>query len=255
MIDRIKTGIDGLDSLVNGGIPRGSVISIKGQPGSGKSIFSRQFLAHGCQKFNEISLLVILEEDISELIESSLMFGWDFEQLAERQKCYLVDLTPKRNASDNLSHKFLFPKGYAFIPHNEYTPANFNAIISKLIKDLMPVRMIIDSITPILMMHTDVFHARGWMAELVTILKQKNTTTLLVSERTYPPAFDMIDLSIADGIITLNTHAVGNWKKRYLTVEKMRKTKHTMSPIVFRITEGGINIFPDEPVFTNSETV
>jgi len=254
LIDRIETGIDGLDSMVNGGIPRGSVISIKGRHGSGKSIFSRQFLAHGCQKLHETSLLVVLEEDVSELIESSLMFGWDFEQLAERQQCFIVDLTLKRNASDNLSQEFIFPEGYAFIQRNEYTPANFNTIIGRLIKDILPVRMIIDSITPFLMMHNDVFHARGWMVELMTILKQKGTTTLLVSDRTHPPAFDMIDLSIADGIISLNIHEVGNSKKRYLNIEKMRKTKHTMSPIVFRIEEGGINIYPDEPVFTNTGT-
>jgi len=169
------------------------------------------------------------------------MFGWDFEQLAERQQCFIVDLTPKRNISANLSQEFIFPEEYAFILRNEYTAANFNAIIGRLIKDLLPTRMIIDSITPILMMHTDVFHARGWMAELVTILKQKGTTTLLVSERTHPPAFDMIDLSFTDGIIPLNIHEVGNSKIRYLNIDKMRKTKHTMSPIVFRIEEGLVN--------------
>ncbi|MFX0195545.1 MAG: RAD55 family ATPase [Candidatus Hodarchaeota archaeon] len=254
LIDRIETGIDCLDSMFNGGLPRGSVISIKGQHGSGKSIFGRQFLAHGCQKFNETSLLIILEEDVRELIASSFVFGWDFEHLAERQQFFIIDLTPKRNTSNDSLQEFIFPEGYAFIQRKEYSPANFNTIIERLIKDILPARMVIDSITPILMMHTDVFCARGWMAELVTILKQNGTTTMLVSERTYPPDFDMIDLSITDGIISLNVHRVGNSKLRYLEIEKMRKTKHTMSPIVFRIREGGITIYPDEPIFSNAKT-
>lgn len=254
LIDRIETGIDDLDSMFNGGLPRGSVISIKGQHGSGKSIFGRQFIAHGCKKLHETSLLIILEEDVNELIASSLVFGWDFEHLAESQQFFIIDLTPKRNTSNDSLQEFIFPESYAFIQRKEYSPANFNTIIERLIKDLLPTRMVIDSITPILMMHTDVFCARGWMAELVTILKQNGTTTLLVSERAHPPAFDMIDLSIADGIISLNVHKVGNSKIRYLEIEKMRKTKHTMSPIVFRIGEGGITIFPDEPIFFNTET-
>ena len=90
--------------------------------------------------------------------------------------------------------------------------------------------------------------------ELVSILKQQGETALLVSERTYPPAFDMIDLSIADGIISLNVHGVDNSKIRYLEIEKMRKTKHTMSPIVFHIGTGGITVYPDKPVFNNHET-
>jgi KaiC/GvpD/RAD55 family RecA-like ATPase len=254
LIDRIKTGIDDLDPLLNEGIPHGSVISIKGQHGCGKSIFGRQFLVHNLEKHDSPLLLVLLEEDVSELIASSLMFGWDFEKFAERQQIFIVDLTPMRKNSDDSSHEFFFPEGYAFIQKKEYTPANFNRIVDHLIKDLSPTRIVIDSITPILLSNTDVVQARGWMVELVAILKQKGATALLVSERTYPPAFDMVDLSIADGIITLNVHGVDNSKIRYMEIEKMRKTKHTMSPIVFRIGVGGINIYPDEPVFVNHET-
>ena len=130
-------------------------------------------------------------------------------------------------------------------------PSTFNRIIDRLIKDLSPTRIVIDSITPILLANTDVVQARGWMVVLVAILKQQSATALLVSERTYPPAYDMVDLSIADGIISLNVYEADNSKIRYFIIEKMRKTKHTMSSIVFRIGEGGINIYPDEPVFVN----
>ncbi len=240
--------------MINGGIPRGSVTSIKGHYGSGKSIFSRQFLAHGCQKFNETGLLVTLEEDVSELIDSSLMFGWDFEQLSESEKFFIVDLTPIRKTSNDSPQEFKFPQNYAFIQRNEFTPTTFNAVIEKLVGELLPVRVVIDSITPILLMHTEIFHARVWLTELVTILKQKGVTSMLVSERTHPPTFDWNDLSIVDSIISLNVHEERNSKNRYLNIEKMRKTKHTISPIVFRIGEGGINIYPDEPVFTTTKT-
>jgi circadian clock protein KaiC len=253
LIGRIKTGINDLDPLLNGGIPYGSVISIKGQHGSGKSIFGRQFLAHNFEKHDSPLLLILLEEDVSELIASSLVFGWDFEKHAERQQTFIVDLTPTRKISDDALNEFIFPEGYAFIHKKEYTPANFNRIVDRLIKDLSPTRIVIDSITPILLSNIDVVQARRWMVELVTILKQQGATTLLVSERTYPPAFDMVDLSIADGIISLNIHMIDNSKMRYLVIEKMRKTKHTMSPIVFRIEKNGINVYPDDPVFVNPD--
>ena len=122
MIDRIKTGIDDLDPLLNGGVPRGSVIGIKGHHGSGKSIFCRQFLAHDFESHDNPRLLVILEEDVSELIASSLMFGWDFEQLAERQQIFIVDLTPTRENSEDSSQEFIFPEGYAFIKKKNILP-------------------------------------------------------------------------------------------------------------------------------------
>ena len=239
--------------MINGGLPLGSVISIKGQHGCGKSIFGHQFLAYGCKKRQELSLLIILEEDLHELIASSLIFGWDFEHLAETQQLFIVDLTPLRNNSVDDLNEFIFPEDYSFIRQKKYTPVNFNIIIEKLITDLSPNRVVIDSITPVLIMNKDAFSARWWLSDLIRILKRKNITTMLISEINQPPTFDSIDMSITDGLISLNIQQMTNSKKRYLEIEKLRKTKHTLSPIVFRIGEDGINIFPDEPVFSTND--
>jgi circadian clock protein KaiC len=49
----VPSGIDGLDRLVGGGFPKGSLIVIAGKPGTGKTILSAQFLYHGCIDYNE----------------------------------------------------------------------------------------------------------------------------------------------------------------------------------------------------------
>ncbi|MEB3860231.1 MAG: KaiC domain-containing protein, partial [Desulfurococcales archaeon] len=57
-IERVRSGIEGLDELLGGGIPRGSIILVAGHPGSGKTVFSAKFLYEGATRWGEPGLYV-----------------------------------------------------------------------------------------------------------------------------------------------------------------------------------------------------
>ena len=61
VIDRVKTGVPGLDDMMGGGIPKGNLIVLSGDPGSGKTIMCWQFIHEGIVKFDEPAVYVSLE--------------------------------------------------------------------------------------------------------------------------------------------------------------------------------------------------
>ncbi len=88
-VERTKTGIPGFDELCAGGIPKGSLIVLSGDPGSGKSIFCLQFLYNGVVQYNESGLYISLEETKEEILNTAAVFGWDFRKLIQERKLEL----------------------------------------------------------------------------------------------------------------------------------------------------------------------
>jgi KaiC/GvpD/RAD55 family RecA-like ATPase len=83
MIKRIKTGIPGLDSLMEGGFILNSVYLVTGETGTGKTIFGSQFLWHGLQK-GESGVFISMEEDPREIKDDVSRFGWDFDKYEKK---------------------------------------------------------------------------------------------------------------------------------------------------------------------------
>jgi KaiC/GvpD/RAD55 family RecA-like ATPase len=81
---RVKTGIPGLDTVLEGGIPEKHVILVTGGPGCGKTTFGLQFAALGARDYGDRSLFVSFEQAREELIEQSLQFNWGIEELEDK---------------------------------------------------------------------------------------------------------------------------------------------------------------------------
>ncbi|MBI5553596.1 MAG: hypothetical protein HY917_02535, partial [Candidatus Diapherotrites archaeon] len=79
-LPRVQSGIPGFDPLVGGGIPQGNLVALSGDPGSGKTVFSWQFLYEGAIHQNEPGVYVSLEEPIEFIIQGAKEFGMDFEE-------------------------------------------------------------------------------------------------------------------------------------------------------------------------------
>jgi len=80
-IERVKTGIPGLDELIEGGFPRGDTILVAGKAGTGKSILATQFIYKGVTEYNEPGVLVTLEEPPNLIKRNMLRFGMDLAKL------------------------------------------------------------------------------------------------------------------------------------------------------------------------------
>ena len=74
---KTKTGIQGLDAILLGGIPRTNVIVVQGVTGSGKTLMGLEFIYRGITQFNEPGLIVVFETNPDKLIRDAAEFGWN----------------------------------------------------------------------------------------------------------------------------------------------------------------------------------
>ena len=93
-IERCPTGIHGFDKLCEGGLVRGSVNSILGGPGAGKTTFLLQFLWNGVHMHNENGLFISFESDVEDIFKDAIPLGWDFSKLDQEGKCKFIKMAP-----------------------------------------------------------------------------------------------------------------------------------------------------------------
>lgn len=88
------TGITGFDELTGGGLPRGRTTLLVGGPGSGKTIFGLQFLAHGAADGGEPGIFVAFEETAQRIAANARSFDWKLDELQDAGKLFLLDVQP-----------------------------------------------------------------------------------------------------------------------------------------------------------------
>ncbi|MEM3091008.1 MAG: ATPase domain-containing protein, partial [Candidatus Bathyarchaeia archaeon] len=88
----ISTGVEGLDAVLGGGFPRGSLILLAGNPGTGKTVFSAQFLYRGAVDSGEKGVYVSFAESRETFFENMRGFGFDFEKLEREGRFRFLDL-------------------------------------------------------------------------------------------------------------------------------------------------------------------
>src|ERR1700674_3241860 len=91
----VKTGIQGLDSILFGGIPRTNVILVQGVTGSGKTLLGLEFIYHGIVQYNEPGLIVVFETSPDKLIRDAAGFGWDLDALQQQKKLQIIFTSPQ----------------------------------------------------------------------------------------------------------------------------------------------------------------
>ena len=82
-MERIKTGITGLDNIIEGGLPKESITLVSGPPGGGKSIFCFQFLYEGV-KNGEKCLFLTLDKKVDGILTQAKELGFDFQPSIEK---------------------------------------------------------------------------------------------------------------------------------------------------------------------------
>ncbi|MGQ9515609.1 MAG: RAD55 family ATPase, partial [Thermoproteota archaeon] len=87
----VRTGIDGLDKVLGGGIPRGRCVLVMGGPGTGKTTLSIQFLYNGAIEYGENGIYITLQESPEHIRKDMLKIGLDFEILEEEDRLRIID--------------------------------------------------------------------------------------------------------------------------------------------------------------------
>src|SRR5450631_433709 len=91
----VKTGIEGLDSILLGGIPRTNVTLVQGVTGSGKTLLGIEFIYRGISQYNEPGLIVVFETSPDKLIRDAAAFGWDLDELQQQKKLQIIFTSPQ----------------------------------------------------------------------------------------------------------------------------------------------------------------
>lgn len=236
-MERVKTGIPGMDEVLNGGIPKRNVVLLSGGPGTGKSIFGQQFLYSGLLS-EEPGVLVVLEEHPVQVRISMSQFGWNVRPYEERGLFAVVDAFTAGIGEAAKRERYVVR-----------APDDFTSLIDVLrdaVKDLKASRVVIDSVTTLYI--TRPMLARGMVMQLKKVLSGLGCTSILVSqvsvtERGFGgPGVE----HAADGIIRLDLDEIDGTLYRSLIVWKMRGTRHSMRRHPFEITDKGIIVHHDE---------
>jgi len=222
-IERIKSGIKGFDKLIEGGFVKGSVNLLLGGSGSGKTIFSLQFLLQGL-KNNENCAYIALDEKKETILKNAKAFGWNLEEFEKKKKLFFLEYSPE-------GIKRTIDEGGGELEE---------LITRKKIK-----RIVIDSLTTFeLMLKTSLERAEETRA-LLEILKSWDCTALITLQRNISVKEMKEDLSVefeTDSIIILYFIRKGLQRERFLEILKMKNTNHSKKLHRFEITNEGISI-------------
>src|SRR5258708_31381030 len=99
-IERITTGITGLDEMLRGGLLRGSAVLVEGAPGTGKSTLGMQFIHHGATQANEAGLILTFEMFPRQYYRDAANFGWDLRGLEDANKVRVIMTSPEVTRAD-----------------------------------------------------------------------------------------------------------------------------------------------------------
>lgn len=90
-----RTGIEGLDSIFHGGIPRANVILVQGAAGTGKTLLGVEFIYRGITSQDEPGIIVVFETSPAKLIRDAAAFGWDLEELQRQNRLKIIFTSPQ----------------------------------------------------------------------------------------------------------------------------------------------------------------
>jgi len=231
---KIKTGIEGLDEMLHGGLVEGRPYVVCGEPGTGKTILCMQFLMTGVGN-HEKGLYVALEETAEQLKEDMSVFGWDVSKIK------ILETTRELG-----SNKWLI-KTDNVISKPEFTLMNLMKVIKNKIDTYKPKRIVIDSITSIKMLYESEGELRRELLSLMEFLYKFGGTTLLTSETTGRKI--QMEEFLASGVIKL--HLVENRGEfiNAISIEKLRGSSFDRHLRPMKITDKGIIVFPSESIF------
>lgn len=238
-IDRVKTGIPGLDELIEGGFPRGDTILIAGKAGTGKSILATQFIYKGATEYDETGVFVTLEEPPHLIKRNMLQFGMDIDAVIKEGKMSLVDLSPSKEIT---------PVTIGEYP--SFDLSGLQAIILNHIKKVNAKRVVIDTIS--IMAYK--FRSRDILREeffkLAAAITRTGCTLILTSEiPTQGQSLGVFDIEafLASGVIVLYNEKISDTSRsRSIEVLKLRGSKHSSRIHSMRITDEGIRVWPGE---------
>jgi KaiC/GvpD/RAD55 family RecA-like ATPase len=222
--ERVKTGIPGLDEIMNGGFIPKSLNLLTGTTGTGKTTTSCQFIYNGIKDFNEPAVYVSFEEPVENIKENCLKLGWDFEPFEKKGKVL-------------------------FVRYDPFHVEDIYELIETNIKKIKAKRVVIDSIAALGLYVKEPSDIRRMIFNIAFMLRKLDCTTILISE--VLPMHEAlsrfgVEEFVTDAVIVLYYNRKGSQFSRYLTVWKMRGSHHSNKLHPYKISDKGVVVYSKE---------
>lgn len=228
--DIVTMGDEGLDYVLQGGLPRNAMYLLQGQPGSGKTTLALQFLLAGATQGDK-GLYVTLSETREEITRVARSHGWSLEPLA------LFELSSFQELLESTASQAMFHPA-------EVELAEVTRPILDEVDRLKPALIVIDSLSEIRLLSGELLRFRRQVLALKQFFTARECTVLLLDDRTADMGSALLE-SLAHGVITLERESPSYGRThRRVSVDKLRGVAMREGYHDFRIETGGAVTYP-----------
>jgi KaiC/GvpD/RAD55 family RecA-like ATPase len=241
---RVASGVDGLDAMLRGGFPKGRIALIRGTPGMGKTILCAQFLYKGAKQ-GEKGMFVSLEETQDQLIREMYLVGMDFRALERDGLVTFLDASPIRHIPAEVK------LGNISVGKRDFSLVALLKKIKGIVGEKKIERIVIDPLTALSIQYPDDNERRIMVLDLIEALTQTGATVLLTEDLGATGSKRIEEYSV-HGVIVLRPLEAGTNMVKTIDIVKMRETKHDDQTRLYRITDDGIVVYPEQNVLALS---
>ena len=229
-LPKAATGIEGLDEITGGGLPRGRPTLLSGRAGCGKTLFAMEFLVRGATRMGEPGVFMAFEETAEELAQNVASLGFDLDDLVER-KLLLIDYVHVERSEIEET--------------GEYDLEGLFIRLAHAIETIGAKRVVLDTIETLFGGFSNAAILRSELRRLFRWLKDKGVTAVITGERG-DSALTRHGLEeyVSDCVIVLDHRVTEQLSTRRLRIVKYRGTAHGTNEYPFLIDADGISVLP-----------
>ena len=230
-LPKTPTGIDGLDEVTGGGLPKGRTTLVCGSPGCGKTLLAMEFLVHGALQYGEPGVCMEFEEAPEKLTANVRSLGLDLRELVKRKKLLVDHVLVERNEIEETG---------------EYNLEGLFVRLSYAVGAVKAKRVVLDSIESLFAGLSDAAILRAELRRLFGWLDDRKLTAIVTGERGNNGALTRHGLEeyIADCVILLDHRVNEQVSTRRLRIVKYRGTAHGTDEYPYMIDDDGISVLP-----------
>ena len=229
-LPKSPTGIQGLDEITGGGLPKGRPTLICGSAGCGKTLLAMEFLVRGATQFNEPGVFIAFEETTKDLTKNVASLGFDLKDLIARKKIAL---------------DFVLLEDDELKASGEYNLDGLFIRLEHAIDSIGAKRVVLDTVETLFSSLPNPHILRAELRRLFRWLKDKGVTAVITGERGYGTLTRQgLEEYVSDCVIVLDHRVSDQVSSRRLRVVKYRGSTHGTNEYPFLINEDGFSVLP-----------
>lgn len=229
MLEKSPTGIEGMDSITEGGLPKGRPTLICGAAGCGKTIFAMEFIIHGAE-MGEPGLFISFEEKVEDLKKNFISINHNLNDLIKEKKISLDYVRIERSEIEETG---------------EYDLEGLFIRLGYAIDSIGAKRIVLDTVEALFSGFEAEAILRAELRRLFQWLKDKGVTAIITGESGEQTLTRYgLEEYVADCVILLNNPVVNKITTRNLRIVKYRGSSHGTNEYPFLINENGVTVLP-----------